>query len=259
LQLNDNDSQESSEEWDSDDSDFIPQDQRTNRRRNVDEQVGIKLNKIPNMLICFCRYSHPFKFNLFFPEVYLQRRKDKTLKQLAFLSRSHRIQFIDDVFLPSVKRILENSLFNKLHSSYAVEESKGFQNGGSQFIMAGHFNDIVAEMRRRISRHRSLKHFKDFFFITTAFGGKQIVDFAEDGSLDHTVIDLSDLDWDQLQDQLSNVKIDFGIDFDFSPNNGYTFFLESDPTTRKRFDHLYQGFCEKVVGEDVAKLHFATQ
>jgi hypothetical protein len=42
LHLNDNDSQESCEEWDSDDSDFIPQDQRTNRRRNVQGKLQLR-------------------------------------------------------------------------------------------------------------------------------------------------------------------------------------------------------------------------
>lgn len=246
--MDEQDSEESSEQWDSDDSEFVPPGQRTNANRR--DQVEIKLNKIPNMLILFFNYSHQFKINIFFPEIYLDQRKNKTLRQLAFLPRTQRAEFIDQVFLPSAIRVLPNSLFNKLYSSYFFDESNGIESGTSQFVMAGHFSMIVDKMRARISRHKSLKQYENFFFVTTAFGGKQVVEFTGDGCIDHEAIGLGDLDWEKLQDQLDIIKIDFGIDLDVEDNNGCTFFLESDSTTQKHFSGLYSSFCTNVFGEE---------
>jgi hypothetical protein len=256
---NDSDSESVEElEYDSDGSDYIPPTDSNDSSSTVD----IRLNALPNCLFANFQSFHQFKTWIFFPSLYAHQRRTLKQKQrrMGYLTSDDLAVFINQIFLPAAKRILCHAAFNKLDGSFEQSLAKGVKSFSAMFIDSINMNLIVSEMRSFLSNNTTtFRVYSDFFFVTAAFGAKEVVPSFENG-LDIQQLANGVVDWEQMGNK-TFVQLDFGLDLVLKNKDFSTFFLCMDhgKGSGKRFGKILEAFCERVTGEEsVYPAFFAT-
>jgi hypothetical protein len=176
---------------------------------------------------------------------------------MGYMTSDDRISFINEIFLPAAKCILGHAAFNKLDGSFEQSLAKGVKSFSAMFIDSTNMNLIVSKMRSFLSNNTTFRVYSDFFFVTAAFSGKEVVPSFDNG-LDIQQLANGVVDWEKIGNK-TFVQLDLGLDLVLRNKDFSTFFLCMDHGKGKRFGKLLEAFCEHVTGEEsVYPAFFAT-
>jgi hypothetical protein len=196
----------------------------------------VNLNRIPHSLFCtFGGINHPVKTHIVFPNLYIQQRREGKPMGKAYMDWNDQRTFINNIVIPAVEKVMPSACFNKLPTSYSHDTGQKIKNYSSHFLPAARIDEIVEEMRKIIKRHELLD-FSSFYFVTTAFGGKQFFEKADLEILKVQDIADGEIDWSKLDS--GDVLVDLGVNVLYESVIRTTSFFKSPPSTfvNKFFD-----------------------
>ena len=190
-----------------------------------DELVSINYNKIPHFRIAETNVFHKFSTYIFFPKLYAKQSRLNLASSYSKLNEGYKEEFIDDLFIKAAELVLETPVFMRLTKSYEFAQHQNIGGKSNMFLTTLQLNQIVEKCRTMIeayitdvddsdSNDLDIGVFKDFFFVTAAFGGKQEIDnfFRHvDNQLNPSYFDKIDIAFDVVLKSVDGEKLLFFI------------------------------------------------
>ncbi|KAI8330160.1 hypothetical protein BD560DRAFT_494242 [Blakeslea trispora] len=207
--------------------------------------MSVRVRALPHY--CFSKVDsvHDYKTFIVFPGLYVgQLHLEKPgVKKLEFEELEY---FINRLFLPAAKKVLNKSIYNKLHLSYKDSLGYGLRPDTFQHLRS---QEVFREIRTQVSQNQDQASYRNFFFVTQTHGGKEVLNnqaIIED-------LGRHDLDWTLIRRSTEySGYVDIGFDFSFENTDGSPMvsFYKIDKAFRQEYGTLSSLVFEPTSGDE---------